>query len=472
MSRGYHPFLLNHECFYFFFSDRSEPKSLEELGEEAFKECNEKYSKVLRSLGKSLQEFLNGVGNFVELLKAKDNCYFSKLPFLHCKTADNQSELELHCYDRRMRDEWDGFVKGVVKSAAKTLFDVSVSVELAKDCREDTDLETEIYHTAFKIVKSPERQCKTSLKTLQHEEKNHSVSPVDLKISVPMLCSAFPFLLIFDEVLQIQQLGSALTRLIGPLLSGQDTSFDKFFQILEPKVRLTFTSILSRKNGLFVLRLKTGKEETVGLMSESGEIELRGQMIDLPESSCMLFLGSPRVESLEQLQGRGLYLSDIPLYDATRGLILVSEQALAQDGLKKKMEQLKTELQDASQELAREKRKTEDLLESIFPRDVAKKLIHRKAVPAKFVNDVSILFSDIVGFTSICGKCAPMEVVEMLNDLYTEFDRICGQLDLFKVIISVGGQPDRRVFHFVRYFQGVMKSAVFVLSIVSTVIFT
>ncbi len=41
--------------------------------------------------------------------------------------------------------------------------------------------------------------------------------------------------------------------------------------------------------------------------------------------------------------GRGLHLSDIPIHDATRDVILVGEQAKAQDGLKKRMDKLKVE---------------------------------------------------------------------------------------------------------------------------------
>jgi len=69
---------------------------------------------------------------------------------------------------------------------------------------------------------------------------------------------------------------------------------------------------------------------------------------------------------------------------------------------------------------------------------VAKKLIPRKTVPARFIEDVTILFSDIVGFTSICGKCAPMDVVNMLESLFTEFDRKCEQPELNKIITDRG----------------------------------
>ena len=72
-------------------------------------------------------------------------------------------------------------------------------------------------------------------------------------------------------------------------------------------------------------------------------MEVKGQMIHVPESSTLMFLGSPRVDKLEELMGRGLYLSDIPIHDATRDVILVGQQAKAQDGLKNRLEILKVQ---------------------------------------------------------------------------------------------------------------------------------
>jgi Heme NO binding associated. len=49
-----------------------------------------------------------------------------------------------------------------------------------------------------------------------------------------------------------------------------------------------------------------------------------------PESDSILFVGSPFLDGLDGLTGRGLFISDIPLHDATRDVILVGEQARAQ----------------------------------------------------------------------------------------------------------------------------------------------
>lgn len=53
-------------------------------------------------------------------------------------------------------------------------------------------------------------------------------------------------------------------------------------------------------------------------------------MVLCPESDSLLFVGSPFLDGLDGLTSRGLFISDIPLHDATRDVILVGEQARAQ----------------------------------------------------------------------------------------------------------------------------------------------
>lgn len=52
---------------------------------------------------------------------------------------------------------------------------------------------------------------------------------------------------------------------------------------------------------------------------------------------------------------------------------------------------------------------------------------------AESFDDVTILFADIVGFTKYSAGKEPRQVIEMLSKLFTEFDKECNRLNLYKV---------------------------------------
>ena len=53
-------------------------------------------------------------------------------------------------------------------------------------------------------------------------------------------------------------------------------------------------------------------------------------MIPLASSGHVIFIGSPRLSSLNEMMERKLYFSDIPLYDVTRELVLHNQQRMAE----------------------------------------------------------------------------------------------------------------------------------------------
>uniref|UniRef100_A0A8C4TM75 Guanylate cyclase 1 soluble subunit beta 1 n=1 Tax=Erpetoichthys calabaricus TaxID=27687 RepID=A0A8C4TM75_ERPCA len=100
------------------------------------------------------------------------------------------------------------------------------------------------------------------------------------------------------------------------------------------------------------------------------------------------------------------------------------------------------------------------LLYSVLPPSVANELRHKRPVPAKRYDNVTILFSGIVGFNAFCSKHASAEgaikIVNLLNDLYTRFDILTDSRKnpyVYKVetvgdkYMTVSGLPEPCVHH-------------------------
>ncbi|XP_064455640.1 retinal guanylyl cyclase 2-like [Ornithodoros turicata] len=121
--------------------------------------------------------------------------------------------------------------------------------------------------------------------------------------------------------------------------------------------------------------------------------------------------------------------------------------------LEKYSNNLEDLIRERTVQLDEEKKKTEQLLNRMLPSSVAETLkAGLPVVPEKF-EEVTVYFSDIVGFTTISAYSEPMEIVDLLNDLYTAFDSTINHYNVYKVetigdaYMVVGGLPERTRDH-------------------------
>jgi class 3 adenylate cyclase len=110
-------------------------------------------------------------------------------------------------------------------------------------------------------------------------------------------------------------------------------------------------------------------------------------------------------------------------------------------------------LNQEKQLLEIEQMKTEKLMLNILPRPIADRLKRGEKNISGSYPDVTILFSDLVGFTKMSSKTTATELVKLLNDLFTRFDIRAEALGLEKIktigdaYMAVGGLPIPRPDH-------------------------
>ncbi len=100
-----------------------------------------------------------------------------------------------------------------------------------------------------------------------------------------------------------------------------------------------------------------------------------------------------------------------------------------------------------------EREKSERLLLNILPQAIASELKNGQVTIARGFSEVTIMFADLVGFTTLSERFSPAELVTLLNEIFSQFDQLTEKHGLEKIktigdaYMVVGGIPVFRADH-------------------------
>ena len=117
------------------------------------------------------------------------------------------------------------------------------------------------------------------------------------------------------------------------------------------------------------------------------------------------------------------YFSFFPLAP-TGALVFAGIAGVILGGLLAYLSNLEAKINERTAELALEKRKSDALLENILPAYVINDLKERGASEPRYFEDLSIMFTDFVGFTQMSERLSAPELISQLNVIFTRFDAI------------------------------------------------
>lgn len=77
--------------------------------------------------------------------------------------------------------------------------------------------------------------------------------------------------------------------------------------------------------------------------------------------------------------------------------------------------------------------KSQELINQLLPEEIAMRLKNENKYISDFFENVTVLFADMVGFTQLSSKITPVELVDLLNVIFSSLDQIIDDYGMEKI---------------------------------------
>ncbi len=163
-----------------------------------------------------------------------------------------------------------------------------------------------------------------------------------------------------------------------------------------------------------------------------------------PDSIRMILTGFSDVEAIIQAINQGQVYRYITKPWDREELKMTIDKALESYHLRKENKNLIASLQEANQnlekkveertvEVHRQKKEIETLLHNILPEEIAQELRQNGRATPKHYDQVTVLFADFKGFTSLAERLMPEDLIRELNQCFMGFDGIIEKFGIEKI---------------------------------------
>merc|ERR1719422_2100366 len=356
------------------------------------------YGMLLSSLGRCFRDFFVNLDNLHDYLKFT----FPRMKapsFFIAEEAETGMTMEY----RSKRRGFQFYVQGQIKELSKNF-----AVEIKK-----LEIEMKKQEVIFDTVVTTYELKFENQGYIVKKANEASRKDTAMPIKASVIFEMFPFCILYNENMEVTILGGALRLILGKTVGA---GLGQYWELVKPLVEFKWDVILSRLNSMFELATQ---EEVDKLCKSDGQ-----------QSSSMGFdddmnLLDEDIDKTLHIKGQMVYMKEAD------------------------------KLEEQQKKLNEVMKKSDDLISQMLPKQIADELAKGKTNEeiCKAYECVTMLFSDIVTFTVICSKLKPIQVVQLLNNMYTLFDFLCDQNAVYKVetigdaYLIVAGCPVKAANH-------------------------